>query len=260
MADLVLVTRPDDGILLLTLNRPEKRNALSKALLAALADALDLARDQDSVRCAVITGGPKQFSAGADIGEMMARGVDAIDDPGRQGAWRRIEGFPKPLIAAVEGYAFGGGHELAMVADYIVAARDARFGQPEINLGILPGDGATQRIPRAGGKALAMRMMLTGQPIGAEDAFRAGLVAVLTEPGAAVQASLEDAALIAGRNPIGAALAKQAVQDAFELPLAAGLAAERRAIRLAFAKGAHEDGMAAFLNKGKTKAKDQTTT
>lgn len=251
MSELILSERPRSGVLLLTLNRPEKRNALNKALLSDLAAILDSAAAESDIVCVVLTGSPQQFSAGADISEMLERGVDAIDDPVRQGAWQRIEAFPKPLIAAVEGYAFGGGHELAMVADYVIAASDSRFGQPEINLGILPGDGATQRIPRSVGKSMAMRMMLTGQPITAEEALRAGLVAVLTSPGKAVQQALDDAELIASKHPVGLALAKQAVQDAFEIPLSAGLQSERRAIRLAFAKGAHQDGMNAFLSKKK---------
>ncbi len=251
MHELVLEQRPDDGVLLLSLNRPDKRNALSNPLLAALAERLRAATEDDAVRCVVLTGNERVFSAGADISEMNGRGIEAIDNPARQDSWHAIESFPKPYLAAIEGYAFGGGHELAMLTDIVIAARDARVGQPEINLGILPGDGGTQRLTYAVGKGMAMRMMLTGEPIDAEAAHRLGLIAEITEPGEALTRALEIARVIASKNPIGARLVKQCVLTAHETGLGEGLRAERQAVRLAFARGAHVEGMRAFLDRRK---------
>ncbi len=236
-------------VLQLTLNRPDKRNALSNALILDLADALDEAATDRAVRCVVLRGGERVFSAGADISEMRARGFAAIDNDPRRRAWDRITRFGKPLVAAVEGYAYGGGHELMLLADVVVAARDARFAQPEISIGILPGDGATQRIARVAGKSLTMLMVLTGEPITAETALRAGLVAELTEPGQAATRALAIATTIATKSPGAARLAKEAVLAAWETTLAAGLQAERAAIRHAFTSPDQAEGMAAFFEK-----------
>ena len=173
MTDIVLAARPAEGVLQLTLNRPEARNALSRAVIRRLAEALAAADADASVRCAVLTGGAQVFSAGADIKEFIdAGGPEVLDNPERNADWAAIERFAKPLVAAVEGYAFGGGHELMLVCDIIIAAGNARFGQPEIKIGVLPGDGGTQRVTRIAGKPLAMWMMMTGDPIGAEEALR----------------------------------------------------------------------------------------
>ena len=186
---------------MLTLNRPEKRNALNNAVILALADALDGAAVDRSIRCVLLRGSDSFFSAGADIKEMHEQGFSAIDNPARRNAWDRIAHFPKPLVAAIEGIAYGGGHELALLADIVIAARNARFAQPEINIGILPGDGATQRIARIAGKPLTMLMVLTGEPIDAATAQQAGLVAELTEPGDAAARALEIARSIAAQEP-----------------------------------------------------------
>jgi len=236
-------------VLQLTLNRPDKRNALNNALIAALADRLRNAALDDGVRCVVLTGGPQFFSAGADIKEMQTRGFEAIDNAARRALWREIAAFPKPLIAAVEGTCFGGGHELAMLADFIIAGDTARFGQPEINIGILPGDGATQRLTRVSGKSLAMLMILTGEPISAQTALQAGLLAEVVEAGAAEARAVQLAGLIGTKPPRSAELAKAAVLAAYQTTLDVGLEYERQAIRHAFTTADQSEGMNAFFEK-----------
>ena len=246
---LITTEYPRPGVIVLTLNRPDKRNALSNALIAQLAEAINVACGSEKIRCCVLVGANGIFSAGADVSEMEQLGIEAIDNDERQKHWSTIEKCPMPIIAAVEGFAFGGGHELAMVTDFIVAAEDAKFGQPEINLGILPGDGATQRLTRIAGKGLAMRIMLTGEPINASSAFAAGLVAVLAAPGKALEEAILLAEKIAQKNPLAATLVKRAVNSSYETSLTAGLESERQAIRLAFASGTHVEGMRKFLRK-----------
>ncbi|WP_456640545.1 enoyl-CoA hydratase-related protein [Bradyrhizobium sp. USDA 10063] len=203
----------------------------------------------DDVRCIVLCGSDAFFSAGADIKEMQQRGFEAIDNSARRNAWRDIANFPKPLIAAVEGICFGGGHELTMLADIVIAGEGALFGQPEINIGILPGDGATQRLTRVAGKSLAMLMILTGQSISARTAIQAGLVAEVVEDGRAQARALEIADIIAHKPPRSAELAKAAVLAAFQTTLDAGLEFERQAIRYAFATSDQQEGMNAFFEK-----------
>jgi enoyl-CoA hydratase/carnithine racemase len=246
---LVLAERSTDRVLCLTLNRPEKRNALSKALLGQLAGHLEAAEADDGVVCTVLAGAGPAFSAGADIKDMTARGVDSYLDPERLGAWTTIERFAKPLIGAVNGYAFGGGCELALLCDFLVAAEGARFGLPEVTIGAIPGDGGTQRLPRAVGPALAARMVFTGEPIDAATAERYGLVAEVVAGPDCLPRTLEIASVIAGRAPKALALAKGAMRRAAELPLSRGLTYERDASRQAFATGDRREGMAAFLEK-----------
>ena len=249
MEDIILKSMPEDGVMQVSLNRPKQRNALSNDLIAKLAEIFEVAWDSSGVRCCVLVGVGDIFSAGADIKEMEADGINAIDNIQRKKNWALIEQFPKPIIAAVEGYAFGGGHELALVADLIVASEDARFGQPEINLGILPGDGATQRLTRVAGKSLAMQMMLTGDPISAEIAYTAGLVSCLVPPGKALEKALEFAVNIAKQSPIATQLVKTSIKSAYETSLSAGLEVERQAIRQAFSKGSHVEPMRKFIAK-----------
>jgi enoyl-CoA hydratase len=247
--DNIQVATPSPGVVQITLNRPAKHNALSQALIMELADALDGAAEDAAVGCVVLTGSERAFSAGVDITEMQARGLVAITNRQRQGAWERIERFPKPLIAAVRGIAYGGGHELALLADFIIAAETARFAQPEINIGILPGDGATQRLARVAGKALTMKMVLTGEPIDAATALQAGLVAEVVPAERTLPRALELAGTIARKAPISLRLAKEAVLASYETPLREGLATERRAIALAFTTQDQHEGMTAFLEK-----------
>ena len=249
MEDIILKSMPEDGVMQVSLNRPKQRNALSNDLIAKLAEIFEVAWDSSGVRCCVLVGGGDILSAGADIKEMEAEGSNAIDNIQRKKNWALIEQFPKPIIAAVEGYAFGGGHELALVADLIVASEDARFGQPEINLGILPGDGATQRLTRVAGKSLAMQMMLTGDPISAETAFAVGLVSSLAPPGKALEEALKFAVSIARKSPIAAQLVKTSIKSAYETSLSAGLEVERQAIRQAFAKDSHVEPMRKFVGR-----------
>lgn len=247
--NLIVLTRPAPGVVLLTLNRPAQRNALSGELLEQVAAALAGAREDAELRCVVVTGNERAFSAGADIKEMLADGFTAIDNPARQAAWRTIERFPKPVIAAVRGLCLGGGLEFAMLADIIIAAESAVFGQPEITIGILPGDGATQRLTRVVGKSLAMKMILSGQPIDGREAQRAGLAAEALPEEQVLERALALATVIAGRAPVAARLAKEAVLAAYETTLAAGLDVERRAIRYAFTTEDQKEGMAAFAEK-----------
>lgn len=247
--DLLLAMRPAPGVQLVALNRPAKLNALSVALVVELAALLDAANNDPSIRCVVLTGSDRAFSAGADIADQQRLGTAAVFGADRLDAWRRIQDFPKPLIAAVNGYALGGGNELAMLADIIIAGETAQFGQPEIGLGILPGDGATQRLVRAVGKSRAMQMILTGARVSGAEAWRMGLVSEVVPTDRTVARAIEVAVLVAGK-PIGALrLAKAAVLQAFETALADGLAFERAALAEAFATGDRQEGMEAFLSK-----------
>ncbi|MCK1754180.1 enoyl-CoA hydratase/isomerase family protein [Bradyrhizobium sp. 137] len=247
--DLILSTSPRAHVRVVTLNRTSKRNALSNDLIAQLGASLRQAALNEDVRCVVLCGHEAFFSAGADIKEMQQRGFEAIDNPARRSAWRDIANFPKPLIAAVEGICFGGGHELALLADIAIAGEGARFAQPEINIGILPGDGATQRLTRVAGKSLAMLMILTGQSISARAAMQAGLVSEVVESGQAQARALEIAELIAQKPPRSTELAKVAVLAAFQTTLDAGLEFERQAIRCAFNTADQQEGMNAFFEK-----------
>lgn len=245
----ILIEIPRDGVRLITLNRPKVRNALRTRTLAEIAEALDAADSDDAVRACVITGGADVFAAGADIKEMAGTSaVDVMDEP-RQAHRRRIDRFSKPLIAAVNGYALGGGCELAMQADIIIAGDSARFGQPEINLGVIPGAGGTQRLIRAVGKSLAMKMVLSGEIIDARTALAAGLAADVTPPELTIEKAVDLAGTIAGKPPIAVRLAKDALLKSFEQPLGAGLDYERKAFTLLAGTEDRNEGIAAFIEK-----------
>jgi enoyl-CoA hydratase len=245
----IVVTRPADGVVQLTLHRPEARNALRTRTLAEIAAALAAAAADGATRAVVITGGLEYFAAGADVREMAALGPVDILTHERPRHWRAIAAFPKPLVAAVNGFALGGGCELALCADLIVAGTRAQFGQPEINLGMIPGAGGIQRLARVAGKALTMQMVLTGRPIGAETALAAGIVVEVDEPESALARAVELATLIATRPPLAVRLAKEAVLRAYEMPLAEALAAERQAFALLAASHDRNEGIAAFIEK-----------
>ena len=247
---LVLVERQaEQRSALVRLNRPKQLNALNGAVMDALCAALEELDRDDGVRAIVVTGNDRAFAAGADIGEMA--GASPIDMlvTNRIGQWDRIRRITKPVIAAVNGWALGGGCELAMTLDLIVAGEGAKFGQPEINIGVIPGAGGTQRLTRALGKSKAMRMVLTGEPITAREAEAAGLVALVTQDELVVEDALALAATMASKSPIALRLAKEAVNAAYEMSLTDALAHERRLFYLLFASEDQKEGMAAFLEK-----------
>jgi len=241
---------PVDGVALVVLDRPQVLNALDFALIAALTDALEtLDRDPDC-RAIVITGaGDRAFAAGADIPELAAQSPTSLTVDDTFHRWERIKRIRKPLIAAVRGFALGGGCELAMLCDMIVAGEDAQFGQPEIRLGVMPGAGGTQRLTRAIGKAKAMEMVLTGRNMGAREAEASGLVTSVVPAEATVPAALELAGRIAAMPPVAVLAAKAAVNRAEELSLDAGLEFERRSFYLLFDTEDQKEGMAAFTEK-----------
>lgn len=249
MPEYVSVATPANGVCLLTLSRPSARNALNTPMLDALASCLQALAQDPEVRVAVLTGNERAFAAGADLHEMAERDLVGILNDPRVALWQSIAAFPKPLIAAVNGLALGGGCELAMHADIIIAGEGARFGQPEIHLGIMPGAGGTQRLLHAVGKALAMQMVLTGEPIEARQALRAGLVSEVCPPELVVERAIAIAAVIAGKAPLAARLAKEAVLKAQDVDLASGLRLERQAFTLLAGTADRNEGLKAFIEK-----------
>lgn len=247
----IVVATPRDGVLLITLNRPAVLNALRTQLVGEVRAELARAAEDDAVRAVVVTGNERAFAAGADINEMKDKSAVEVLTDARLAAWQAIAAFPKPIIAAVNGYCLGGGCEIAMCMDIIVAGEDARFGQPEINLGIIPGAGGTQRLSRNVGKSLAMKMVLAGEMIGAREALAAGLVAEVVPPELTVERAIELAALIASKPPVAVRLAKASVAQSFELPLHQALDYERKAFALCFATEDRLEGVSAFLEKRK---------
>lgn len=247
---VVLVERdPERRTALVRLNRPKQLNALNGQVMDALCTALEELDRDEEIRAIVVTGNERAFAAGADIGEMAeATPIDMLLT-NRIGQWDRIRRVAKPVIAAVNGWALGGGCELAMTLDIIVAGEGAKFGQPEISIGVIPGAGGTQRLTRAVGKARAMTMILTGEPITAAEAERFGLVARVVPDELVVEDALTLAAQIATKSPIALRLAKEAVNAAYEMSLTDALAHERRLFYLLFASEDQKEGMAAFLEK-----------
>jgi len=238
------------NVVLLTLNRPEALNALCDQLTVELTDVLDATERDDTAGAVVLTGSPKAFAAGADINEMRDKSfADVYLQDFITSTWERAATVRKPIIAAVGGYALGGGAELAMMCDLIIAADTAKFGQPEINLGILPGAGGTQRLTRSVGKAKAMDMVLTARMIDAEEAERIGLVARVVPADSLLDQAVEVAQKIAGFSRPAVLMAKESVARAFETPLAEGLRFERRLFHAAFATEGRAEGMDAFTAK-----------
>jgi enoyl-CoA hydratase len=232
-----------------TLNRPKVLNALSPELIAEVTVALGELQRDPAVGAVVLTGGPKVFAAGADIGDMAERSPVEQLTRDQTGRWAAISALTKPLIAAVNGYALGGGCELALMCDLIVAGDNARFGQPEINLGIIAGAGGTQRWPRTAGKYVAMEVNLTGQPITARRAFQLGLVNKVVPAEMTIEVARRLGAAIAAKPPLAARMAKESVNAALETPLQQGLAVERRNFYFLFATEDQKEGMRAFLEK-----------
>ncbi len=247
----IIVTNPHDHVLLITMNRPKQLNALSGNHLDEISNALDAAADNDDVRAVVLTGGDSVFAAGADLNEMAKREAIADLKNERQRVWDRVRRFPKPLIAAVNGYALGGGCELAMHADIIIAGDTAKFGQPEVNVGIMPGAGGTQRLTRTVGKSLAMKMVLSGEMIDAREALIAGLVAEVVPHEVSTERALKLARTIAAKPPISVRLAKESVLKSYDLTLEAGLDFERRVFGIILGTEDKQEGVNAFLEKRK---------
>jgi len=249
--ETIIVETIEGGVGQVTLNRPGAMNALNNQMMVELADALDGFEADTDIGCIIITGSEKAFAAGADIKEMAAKTFpETYTDDFISGPWERVASCRKPVIAAVAGYALGGGCELAMMCDTIVCAENAKFGQPEITLGILPGIGGTQRMARAIGKAKAMDMILTGRMMDAEEAERAGLVSrIVASHDMLIDEAHEMARAIAKLSRPSVLMAKEAVNRAFELPLSEGVRFERRLFQAVFATEDQKEGMAAFIEK-----------
>ncbi|MFO7247021.1 MAG: enoyl-CoA hydratase-related protein [Thermaerobacter sp.] len=239
----------DQGVGLIRLNRPQVLNALNAELMSELVDALSRMDEDDDVRCIVITGNERAFAAGADIGEMAEASLVDMYTRDNLSRWDRVRRIKKPIIAAVNGYALGGGCELAMACDMIIAGEGARFGQPEINIGVIPGAGGTQRLTRAIGKAKAMEWILTGRFVSAHEAERAGLVTRVVPDEAVLDEALALAREIASKPPLAVRLAKDAVLAAFDTTIETGLAYERHNFYMLFATEDQREGMRAFLEK-----------
>jgi enoyl-CoA hydratase len=251
VSERTVLVEKHGSVALITLNRPEKLNALNEELRQQLMATLDgLARDAE-VRVAVLRGaGEKAFVAGADVAEFASRTpAEQRAVYGRRRVYDAVAEFAKPLIVAVHGHCLGGGCELALACDVRVADRTARFAQAEIRLGLIPGAGGTQRLARLVGSGQAMRLALTGDPIDAEEAYRIGLVEVLTAEGKHVDTALELAQRMARWSPVALSLVKAAVRQAFESPLSAGLAHEKELFLAAFASDDGREGVRAFLEK-----------
>ena len=248
MPDLVEIS-VEDGVALLRLNRPDARNALSRELREEIASGLERLASGEEARCAVIAGSDRFFAAGADIKAMAERPLDAAPDPEGIRFWERLTEVAIPTVAAVSGYALGGGCELALACDMIVADEEARFGQPEIMLGIIPGGGGSQRLARTIGKQRAMEYVLTGRPFDAATALEWGLVNRLAPAGECLRAALELARDVAARAPLAARYAKRAVLAAERTTLQEGLRAERELFDRAMASEDRVEGMRAFLEK-----------
>jgi enoyl-CoA hydratase len=242
-------------IALIRLNRPKELNALNLQLMGELRDALKQLDEDDAVRVIVLAGNEKAFAAGADIKQMAGKSAIDMLNVDQFSTWDQIRKTKKPLIAAVSGFALGGGCELSMTCDMIVAAESAKFGQPEIKIGVMPGAGGTQRLTNAVGKAKAMEMVLTGSFISAEEALQYGLVNKVVPTEMYLDAAIELAAKIAEMSPVAAKLAKEAVNRSYETHLDEGLHFERKNFYLAFASEDQKEGMAAFVEKRKPEFK-----
>ncbi len=241
----------ENRVALLRINRPKQRNALNRAVMTALVAGARAADADPNVGAIVITGDDAAFAAGADISEMQSQSAIDMLLSEYIGMWDVLAQTRKPLIAAVSGWCLGGGCELAMLCDIMIASESAQFGQPEINIGVIPGAGGTQRLTRAVGKSLAMEMVLNGRVLKADEALRTGLVSRVWPMGEYLAAALELASQIAARAPLGVRLGKQAVNAAFEMPLSHGIADERAKFQALFASEDQKEGMAAFLAKRK---------
>jgi len=246
-----ILVRTDGRVGIVQFNRPKAMNALNRGVMSQMIEALTAFDSDDGIGCMVVTGNERAFAAGAVIKEMAnATPASMLDNPFID-YWDKLRRISKPVIAAVSGFALGGGCELAMACDMIVASETARFGQPEINLGIIPGAGGTQRMTLAVGKALAMEMVLNGRFLTADEAQHHGLVNRIVPAEVYLEAAVKLAQEIAARAPVAIRLAKEAINAMYEMPLSAGLAHERRLFYMLFSTEDQSEGMDAFINKRK---------
>lgn len=257
MAYETIIAEKKGKVGLITLNRPEALNALNRQLIDELGQALDAFEADDGVGCIVITGSEKAFAAGADVKEMQPRSFIDVYMDDFISTWERVKRTRKPVIAAVAGYALGGGCELAMMCDFILAADTAVFGQPEINLGIMPGAGGTQRLTRLVGKSKAMEMCLTGRRMDASEAERAGLVSRVVPAADLVSEALKTGEKIASMSMPAVYMTKEAVNRAYETTLEEGIRFERRLFHSLFATADQKEGMQAFIEKRSPKFKNK---
>lgn len=249
MADPLLIERPRDGVGLIRINRPERLNALNEATLRAIAEALNAFASDDTIRAMVLTGDARAFAAGADVTEMQGKSAVSMLDSPRPAYWNTLRDFPKPIIAAVSGWCLGGGNELAMSCDMIIASETAKFGQPEVGLAIMPGAGGTQRLTRAVGKVIAMEMVLAGRSLSAAEARELGLINGVVPVEAYLDEALRLAEKIASQSPLAVRLAKETLLKAFEMPLDEALDFERRNYYFLYDSEDKEEGITAFLDK-----------
>jgi enoyl-CoA hydratase len=252
-AAVVITERPAEGVGLIRINRPEARNALNLEVRRLIGQHLTEMSDDESIRCIVLTGNDKAFAAGADIKEMANASTIDMLLRGTQKMWRTIYACPKPVIAAVSGFALGGGCELAMTCDIIIAGESAKFGQPEVKIGIIPGGGGTQRFPRTVGKYKAMRYVLTGDLFGAKEADAMGLISEIVPDAEVEKRAIAMAAQIAELAPLAIQQTKESVIRGMDASLETGLTLETRTLQMLFASKDQKEGMAAFIEKRKPK-------
>jgi enoyl-CoA hydratase len=251
--ELILVEKPSDGVGLIRLNRPKVLNALNSFVMTEIATALAGFSSDPSIRAVVLTGNERAFAAGADISEMSGKTEENILQGAGYSNWLAVANFSKPLIAATSGFVLGGGLELAMICDMMIASETTRFGQPEINLGVIPGAGGTQRLTRVVGKSLAMEMVLNARMLNADEALRLGLVSKVVPVETYLDHALELAKQIAARAPIAVQAAKKSVNAAFELGLSKALELERQQFAALFNTTDQKEGMNAFLERRRAK-------
>lgn len=249
--NLVLTERPEDGVAVVRINRPEVRNALNLATRKALAEAFEALRDDAETRAIVLTGSEQAFAAGADLKEFIDAGPIEIMQRRSERYWAAVAGTPQPVIAAINGFALGGGLELAMCADLIIAGEGAQLGQPEVRVGVMPGAGGTQRITRAIGKFQAMRLCLTGRPVSGTEAFQMGLVSQVVPDAEVLATALRTARDLSRLPPIAVMQIKEAVLQGQNAALDTALALERKSFQLLFASEDKREGMRAFFDKRK---------
>jgi enoyl-CoA hydratase len=253
-ADRVRWERASSHVVLIRFERAEKKNALHSSMVVELARLLDLAAADADIRAVVITGTETCFAAGADLNEMLEHGpANVVNNPDRVDAWRRFERFSKPIIAAVNGIAFGAGCEMALACDFIIAGKNAQFAQPEVKVGGMAGDGGTQRLPRKAGTAMASYMLLTGEPIDGETAYRVGLVVEVCDPSRTVDHAVEIAKLISKRAPLAVQFTKACIKVATGATLENGLAFERESLWRNSMTSDRQEGIKAFAEKREPK-------